>query len=70
MTHLVNATKLKVTSKVLLIESLQTRVEESTKQWTLNLLHDLCTSLLRIVFCDDRAESVVVHVVFLRELVR
>ena len=68
-THLVDTAELEVASKVLLVQCLHAGVEQATKKGALNLLYDFCSCLLRVVLCDDGAESVIVHAVLLRELV-
>lgn len=68
-THLIGATELEITVEVLLIESLQAGIKQSAEQRTRHLLYDLCTGLLRVVFSDKRGEFIVIHIVFLRQLV-
>jgi hypothetical protein len=54
-THLVNAAKLEVYVQVLLVQRLQTGIEQTAQQRTLDLLHDLRTSLFGVMLCHRRA---------------
>lgn len=65
-TDLVHAAELEVDVEVLLVEGLQTRVEEPAEQGAVDLLDDLCARLLGVVLGDERAEAVVVEGVLLR----
>lgn len=69
-TNLIGASKLEVTVQVLLVQRLKSRVQQSTKQGTRNLLHNLRSSLFRVVLRNGRAQSVIIHVVGFGELVR
>ena len=68
--YLINSTKLEIDLEILLIQRLQQRVQQPTQKRTRNLLHDLRPRFPRIVFGSDRTEFVLVHVVFVRVLVR
>ena len=54
LTHLVYTSKLEVRVQVLLVQCLWTRIEQTTQQRTLDLLHDLCTSLFGVMLSHNR----------------
>ena len=69
LAYLIDTTKLEINPKVLLVESLQSGVQEPTQKRTINLLHNLRAGFLCIVLRDSSTQLVVVEVVLFRELV-
>lgn len=67
--HLIDAAKLEVDTEILLIKSLQSRIEQTAQKWALDLLYNLCPSLLGIMFCNGSTELVVIEIVLLGKLV-
>jgi len=60
-THLIDTSELEIDTEVLLIQRLKTRVQQSTQQRVPNLLHNLRSSLLRIMFRHRRAQPTLSH---------
>lgn len=66
---LVDTAKLGINLEVLLVKGLHDGIDERGQGGIVDLLDDLCTSLLGVVHGGDRLQSKAVHGIFLAQLV-
>ena len=67
---LIDTTKLSIAIEVLFVECLQQGIEQAREARRIALLHNICSSLLRIAFRNEGCQAVHVHRVLVRRLVR